>query len=80
MNKWTTKSIEIGNSKHYLDKIYSQIFNFDSSSRRALPKSWIKIEQYYNSKNSLLLFQELLKNKISPLKIQQLAIFEFIAK
>ena len=80
MNKWTKKSIEIGNNNYYLDKIYSNIFNFESSSRRALPKSWIKIEQYYNSKNSLLLFQELLKNKIFPFEDTAIGYFRIHSK
>ncbi len=80
MNKWTKESIKAGNNDGYLDIIFNQIFKFENPKRRKIPISWIKIEEYYNSKNSLNLFEELLKNEIFPFEDTATGYFKILRR
>lgn len=68
MNVWVEKSIEIANSKGYLDKL-SEIYTPTIEEKREIPTTAKrKIEQAYGQKDKKKLVEELLKLEKFPIK------------
>lgn len=66
MNEWVKKSIDLANSKGYLDQLFN-VYPISERGLRDIPDKIKKeVIKYYNKKNKILLIENLLKLKKFP--------------
>lgn len=73
MNVWTLKSIELANQRNYLDLLF-KIYPMSINLRREIKEEHkIKIEKYFNSRDSEKLLDILLAQEVFPIKDSYIA-------
>jgi len=68
MNKWLQQSLEIAQSKDYLDRLQS-VYKLPTNERRIIPaRMWNDVVQAFNNKDDVRLIQSLLALDLFPIK------------
>ena len=76
MNKWLKYSIEYANQRSYLDDLFRVYPTIPEGIRDINQETWSKVEFAFKKQDNILLFEELLKLELFPIKDSYIAYFK----